>query len=140
MGKPPLPDKPRKKAFSVGPANLPDGTYKRKGTSPLSPLFNYWESETNTQSSRKNQEISHSQSKSQEVIREDNIRRRTRHRSSCYPCETVTRRGRNRAGTSQIRRAQGWRGWGYYCSDYRNASGATSSVGSTRDDTCRGGP
>ncbi|CUS09128.1 unnamed protein product [Tuber aestivum] len=30
MGKPPLSAKPRKKAFSVGPANLPDGTYKRK--------------------------------------------------------------------------------------------------------------
>ncbi|KAG0644797.1 hypothetical protein HOY80DRAFT_1006713 [Tuber brumale] len=35
MGKPP-PEKPRKKAFSVGPANLPDGTYKRKGRYPLS--------------------------------------------------------------------------------------------------------
>ncbi|KAG0123734.1 hypothetical protein HOY82DRAFT_582103 [Tuber indicum] len=32
MGKPSL-ERPHKKAFSVGPANLPDGTYKRKGSS-----------------------------------------------------------------------------------------------------------
>ncbi len=28
---PPLPVKRAKKGFSVGPANLPDGTYRRKG-------------------------------------------------------------------------------------------------------------
>jgi hypothetical protein len=32
------PDKKHKKPFSVGPANLPDGGYRRKGTYVLFPV------------------------------------------------------------------------------------------------------
>ena len=58
-----------RKGFTVGPANLPDGTYRRKGmslqahlglNSPLGFLINYYSS--------KNQADFDTQSKSQEVL------------------------------------------------------------------------
>lgn len=71
-----MPSKKLKKGFQVGPANLPDGTYRRKGISQSSPIQprNVKRGMTDV-CSTKDKTRPHPQSQSQEILFQANISR-----------------------------------------------------------------